>query len=566
MLRTFCQHHVRPTRSLDGKWDLVVETERTDEGKLPKRYNRATLAPSAWEVLPGLEEFRGRGWMRRTFWAPGDRPVRMVFGGVCHTAIVYVDGKKVGKHYDGFVPWDLVLTGLDAGEHELVLEIDNKFGDHSALHIPGDHYSSGGIIRPAEVQDVPVVFLDKILATPVRKGSQWSLDVRTRVRNVSRKAQTRRVTLTVADMVFDFGEVQVGANETVELEGRLNKLSVKPWSAMTPVLYDLKAELLDGDELVDDLVERVGFREIKVKGSEILLNGQPIRLHGYNRHEFHKQFGQSLPVEAMATDVQLLKDLGCNFIRTSHYPNDMRMLDLCDEMGLYVWEETNSTSVSFKHPKYNEQIAACATSMVEWHFNHPSVVIWATLNECDAKTKAGRKAHAAALQLLRDLDGSRPVTYASCAWKDDICLDLPDIVSWNWYTGWYWGSNETILEELDDLLKWQDTKSKGKGKPVIISEFGAGAFYGYRSTTQVKWTEEFQAECLDELLKVYLNHPRVSGVAIWQFCDVRISDQGGWNHRPRCINNKGTVDEYRRPKLAYANVKKRMTEARKRFG
>ena len=566
MLRMFVEHRVRTVESLDGCWDFVPDCDRKDVAGLPKKYTRTVLVPMAWETLPGLENFRGTGWMRRRFRTSGQKPVRLVFGGVVHTATVYVDGKKVGRHYDGFVPWDLVIPHLAAGEHELVIEINNTFGKHSALHVPGDHYSSGGIIRPAEIQEVSPVFIDKIFATPVRKGRRWSLDVCVRLRNAGRKTHTRRVLLSVADVTFDMGTAELAGRETHELTSRLADLPVKPWSAESPQLYEIEVQLLDGDDVVDDKIDRVGFREIKVAGSKLLLNGEPLYLRGFDRHEFHAQHGQSLPVEVMAGDVQMLKDMGCNFIRTSHYPNDMRMLDLCDEMGLYVWEETNSTSVGFEHPKYTEQITACAESMVGWHFNHPSIVIWATLNECDAKTPAGRKEHGRMLKLLRDLDGSRPVTYASCAWKDDACLDLPDIVSWNWYTGWYWGSIETIQESIDDLLNWQDSQSKGKGKPVIISEFGAGAFYGFRSTARQQWTENYQADALDELLRVYLNHPRISGTAIWQFNDVRISSTSGWNARPRCINNKGTVDEFRRPKLAYQVVKKRMREARRRRG
>ena len=567
MLRTFNEHHVRPVRCLNGKWDLVLAEDRKDaDKKLPTKFPRDCVVPCAWETIPGLEQYRGHGWMRRTFWVSGEKAVRFAFGGVVHTVTVFIDGKKVGSHYDGFVPWDLVVAGLSAGEHELMLEIDNTFGKHSALHVRGDHYSSGGITRPVELQEVDALFVDKIFATPKLARGVWSLDVRVKLRNVGRKSLTRQLTVSAAGQTVDLGCVSVAGKATEEFTGKLTKLKVKPWSAEKPNLYEINAQLLDGDAVVDDKIDRVGFRQITIKGSDLLLNGDPIRLRGYNRHEFHAQFGQSLPVEVMAGDVQLLKDLGCNFIRTSHYPNDMRMLDLCDEMGLYVWEETNSTSVGFEHPKYNEQITECAKTMVGWHFNHPSIVIWATLNECNAKTKAGRKEHGRMLQLLRDLDGSRPVTYASCAWKDDVCLDLPDIISWNWYEGWYWGTIESIQEGIDKFLGWQDAASKGKGKPVIISEFGAGAFYGYRSPTRVKWTEEYQADALDELLKVYLNHPRIMGTAIWQFNDVRISHGEDWGPRPRCINNKGTVDELRRRKLAYEVVKKRMNEARRGFG
>ena len=565
MTRAFTRHYIRPTRSLDGVWDIEFTAAPAGKERLPETYTGSTTVPSAWETMPGRENYRGGAWMRRRFRTTTGRPVRLVFGGVVHTAEVYVDGRRVGNHYDGFVPWDMVLTGLPPGEHELALGIDNAFGDHSALHIPGDHYSSGGITRPVELQEVPEVFLDKVLATPVRDDGRWGLSVRILIRNVGAASMARRCVVAVAGREIDLGAVTVEGDSEAEIERSLEDLEVDGWNVATPVLYELYVTLYDGDAAVDDIVDRVGFREIRVDGGSLLLNGRPLRLRGYNRHEFHLQFGQSLPVEVIAADLRTLRDLGCNFVRTSHYPNDMRFLDLCDEIGLYIWEETNSTSVSFAHPKYTEQISACAKSMVHWHFNHPCIVIWATLNECDAKTEEGRREHGKMLSLLRELDGSRPVTYASCAWKEDVCLDLPDIVSWNWYEGWYWGGIDTIGPEIDKYLGWQDTESAGNGKPVIISEFGAGALYGYRSPTRVKWTEEFQADVLDELLRVYLNHPRISGAAIWQFNDVRISGQEDWAPRPRCFNNKGTVDELRRRKLSYETVKRRMHEAAEKW-
>jgi len=560
---------VREVESLDGEWDFVVAPERRDRGRLPRTYSRRVYVPSAWETIPGLETYRGRGWLRRRFHAPGGKAMRFAFGAVSHTAAVYVDGRRVACHYDGFIPWDVVVPGLKAGEHELVVEVENTFGKHSALHTAGAaHWSSGGITRPVELQAVPEVFIDKVFATPVRRRGGWDLDVRVRLRNVGRKTLRRRVAASVAGKRIEVGAATLGPRKTRELRARLGPLRVRPWSAESPTLYDLTIELRDDDAAVDDLIDRVGFREIKVRGKRLLLNGRPLRLRGYNRHEYHAQYGSALPVEAMAHDLRLLRDLGCNFVRTSHYPNDMRFFDLCDRMGFYVWEETNSTGVGFKHPKYREQITACAETMVAWHFNRPSIVIWATLNECDSRTPSGRREYARMLNLLRKLDGSRPVTFASNAWQNDVCLDLVDIVSWNWYEAWYWGSTASVREGIDRLLAWQDSaRSKGgKGKPVILSEFGAGGFHGFRSPAHEKWSEEYQSDVLDESLRVYLNHPRICGAAIWQFCDVRVTETPRGTGPPRSHNNKGTFDELRRPKLSYGAVRRRMHEAAQRRG
>ena len=317
----------------------------------------------------------------------------------------------------------------------------------------------------------------------------------------------------------------------------------------------------------DDKTDRIGFREVKVKGDKLLVNGKPVQLRGYNRHEYHGEFSHALPAEVHAGDIQRLKDLGCNFIRTSHYPNDMRFLDMCDAAGIYVWEETNSTSVDLFHKNFYAQMEADATTMVEWHFNRPSIIIWATLNECGSKDRKTRKAHKHMLDFLRSLDSSRPVTYASNAWTKDTCQEFADIVSWNWYEGWYGGSTETIQAEWDKLMAYTAKHPGSKGKPVLVSEFGAGSIPGWHNPTRERWTEEFQADVLDETLRVYLADPRVTGVAIWQFNDVRIGieQEFGWSGRPRQYNNKGTFSERRVPKMCYDVVKKRMLEAKKNF-
>lgn len=567
MLRTFVQHDARPVESLCGWWEMVTAPERTGRSKLPRRYSRLTHVPGAWEQLPGLESYRGRAWLRTEIPGGGEQAVRLVFGGVSHTADVYVDGRHVGHHYDAFTPFAVVVPGLDEEAHELVVRVDNRFGEDSALHKANDYYTYGGITRPVEMQLVPEVYIDKLFATPVRRGSRWELLVRVRLANWSRQKLRRSVVVAVEDAFLDLGAAVVPAGGTVELTGRLRGLDVEPWSPASPALYPLEALLFDGEELEDDLVDRVGFREVKVRGRKLLLNGRPIRLRGYNRHEDHGQFGCAIPLEAMVTDLELLRDLGCNFVRTCHYPNDMRFLDLCDELGVCVWEESHARAVDLAHPKFREQIAASTTEMIEWHWNRPSVVLWGCLNECDSVSRPGRREHRRVIELIKGLDRSRPVTFASNKAEDDVCLDLVDVVSWNRYVGWYHGGPGEVGADLKRLLKWlHSDASGGKGKPVILSEFGAGAIPGCRHPSHVKWTEEYQREVLDAQLAVYLNDPNVVGCTIWQFCDGRVTPDGRrFGTRPRTMNNKGTVDEYRRPKLAYDTVRRRMREAAERW-
>lgn len=555
--------------SLDGLWDFVILPWRGDRAALPGEYPRKILIPSAWETLPGLENYRGPAWLRREFAMPEGGAARLVFGGASHTARVYLDGKPIGGHYDAFTPFDIVTDDLAPGRHEIVVAVDNSFGPESALHIENDYYSYGGLTRPAEIQRLPEVYLESISATPRLAAGAWRLDIRARVRNRSRSRQSREIgaSLPALGIAADIGAFDLEPGERGEARWEIEADGAVPWSAESPQLYSLRVALFDDGAIADDMIERIGFREVKTRGKKILLNGRPVRLRGYNRHEDHPQFGCAIPVEAMMADLALMSDLGCNFIRTCHYPNDMRFLDLCDELGFYVWEETHSRTVDFKHPKFREQVAASAREMIEWHGNHPSILMWGCLNECDSVSPAGREEHKRLIELIRALDSTRPVTFASDKAERDICLDLVDIVSWNTYSGWYWGGPPDIAPRLKKYLRWVHSSASGaKGKPVILSEFGAGGIYGVRQRQASKWSEEYQSLVLDECLRTYLNHPDVSGAAVWQFCDCRIT-QGGdrWAKRPRTMNNKGTVDEYRRPKLAYETVKKRMLEAREKW-
>lgn len=575
MLRTFLEHECRPVCSLDGLWDFLPGFDRELPETPPKKFTRKLECPAVWESLPDLRGYRGQAWFRREFEVQAGTHTRIVFGGVSHTAQVFVDGKEVGGHYDAFTPWDVVVSGLKPGRHEVAVKVDNTFGPHSALHVPNDYYTYGGITRPVELHAVPDLFLDKLLATPVQNKDGWALKVRVRVRNVGAEALGGRVVLTVAGQQVAVRVPEVAAGETGEVSATLKGLTVKPWCETSPILYRLVAGLFVGETLVDDKIDRVGFRVLTFKGGRFALNGKPLHLRGFNRHEDHPMHGCAVPAAGMAYDLGLFADMHCNFLRTCHYPNDMRLLDMCDERGIYVWEESHARQVPFDTPNFDAQIHTSTVEMVENHYNHPCIVIWGSLNECETRTDRGVAVHTEVMGLLKALDGTRPVTYAAHLGPRDRCQHLVDIVSFNLYTGWYGGKPERTLEDFEQLLGWLDTpEGGGKGKPVIVSEFGGGAIYGCRNPQADPWSEEGQCVVLDEALKAYLPHKRVVGACIWQFCDIRVSSESnnglvnGYTPmgRPRCMNNKGVVDEYRRPKLSYEVVKTHMRRAERLRG
>ena len=567
MLRCIREHDLRVCRSLDGRWDFQPVDEDTC-GSPPRDFNDALYVPGAWETHPRCANYRGIAWYRRRIRTPAGN-LRLVFGGISHVAVVYLDGQYLGEHHDAYTPFALVAPNVAAGAHVLDVRVDNRLGGSAPLHIANDYYTYGGITRSVEQQIVPDVFIERIESTPTRHGEGWNLDLRVVLQNLASAPQTRELVVLLPGVAEARRVVEVAGSAVETVEISLDALPVSSWSHETPALYGLEVAIREDGGCVDDLRDRIGFREVRVEDGRLLLNGRPIRLKGFNRHEEHPAFGCALPVPAMVQDLELARAMGANFIRTSHYPNDMRFLDLCDEMGFYVWEEAHARNVDVFHPRFRECMEASVREMIAWHRNRPGIIIWGCLNECESDTPEGREEYRFTIDLIRTLDSSRPVTFASNRGERDLCFDLVDIVSMNPYYGWYTGSIDEVEERAAHRIAWaRSSDSGGTGKPVIISECGAGAHYGERQMDRRPWSEEYQADVLDENLRVYLHHPHVCGVAIWQFCDTRVTEgcerttgTAWWRKRPRSMNNKGILDEYRRPKLAYETVRKRFAEA-----
>lgn len=545
MDRLFKTNNIREKSSLDGIWDLFIE----EKGSF------SMVVPGCWEQIPALANFSGNGTYKRTIKTDEKSNLRFTFKGVSHTADVYFDGKKIAHHYNAYTPFSAIVKNADAGEHELRVNVENTFGEHSALHVPNDYYTYGGITRPVTMEIVPDCFIEYVHFTPKFASGKWCAQIKVCVSNISDNDFNGKIVSTL-----DKNEVTMKltakSNTQTIVEAEAEFTDVLSWNEKEPNLYLLNTVLYCDGLAIDDLIERVGFRTVKVEGKKILLNGEEIYFKGFNRHEDHPTFGCAIPLQLMAHDMQLMLDTGANAVRTCHYPNDERFLDLCDENGVLVWEENHARGLSLEkmqNVNFDKQCADCIDEMVVNHYNHPSIIIWGILNECASDAVEGREKFKKQFEQLRSLDMTRPKSFATCRHFTDICLDLPDILSVNLYPLWY--DDSEPIEQLEKEKKWMEDAA-GCDKPFLITEYGAGAVYGYRSDTCARWTEERQKEILDDVIGKYMARDDLSGIFLWQFCDCRVTEEHWFKTRPKTINNKGIVDGYRRKKLAYETVKK----------
>lgn len=554
MLRTFRTHRIRKQTELSGRtWKFTPLGEGIPSDSFP------VVVPSCWESYPGFENYRGIAEYETTFEGGGN--MALEFKGVAHMAWVFVDGKEVGSHYNAYTPFRILLKGMGEGIHRLVVRVDNSFREEYALNRPNDYMSYGGIIRGVLQEDLKDVFIEELHITPLERTEEgWKTRFEVSINDIPENGGQFRLYIGIRD---GMGNTVFRQWKEIVLEEKQQKADycflipgVEDWMPDNPVLYEVETRLYRGQEEVDDLIDRTGFRIVQAQGDRICINGKAVRIKGFCRHEDYGLLGSAVPGTVADYDLQMLRDLGANAIRTAHYPNDEYFLDLCDERGILVWEEHHVRGGDTKimgNPKFEVYCEQVIEEMIRYHYNHPSIYIWGILNECASDTEFGRECYEKQYALIRKLDESRLCSSATCKYDKDICLDLPDVVSWNMYPGWY--DDMEPAWRLEELYRWSQEEGRGPGKPFLITEVGAGAIYGCHSHTYDKWTEEFQAYLLEKQISAILANRKCCGLYIWQFADIRVSREWFAN-RPRSCNNKGITDEYRRRKLAYETVKK----------
>ncbi len=553
MERLFQTHYVRKQSCLDGMWDF----QPVEGMELPEKYLDEIAVPSCWEMKIDYCRYRGLAVYRKKMYIKEKGNVQLLFKGVSHSGTVFWDGREAGFHYNAYTPFKILIPDAEAGEHTLEVLVDNRFTEESRLHIPNDYYTYGGVTRSVFLEQLPDCFIDNVHWKADKQGDRWMAEITVYLNNISDKTVEAEVGIDCAGKEACL-QAELPPGQITEVKYFTEYEQVAEWSCETPVLYLLKTELAVAGEIIDDLIDRVGFRTVAAENGRISLNGKPVFLKGVNRHEDHGVCGCAIPVSLMDTDIKLMRDMGINAVRTSHYPNDELFLDLCDENGFLVWEESHDRggdTERITHPLFIEQSMNVMQEMLNYHWNHPSIIIWGCLNEAASDTEAGAEVYKKHLDYLKS-DDTRLNTFASNKCRMDLCLGMESVCSFNMYPYWYCDiSVSEYMQEIRERLE----QTHNEKKPVIVSEYGGGGIYNFHDVMRVKWSEEFQADLLERVTGELLEQKNLAGIFIWQYCDVRVSQEGERNWpmtRPLSRNNKGLVDEYRRPKQAYYAVRK----------
>lgn len=527
--------------------------------------------PGSWNeqlAEAGYMNFCGAGWFETEIFLPaiGDgREFALRFGSVDYYGEVWLDGRRLGESGAPMLPFEVAIPrDLAKGRRaQLVVRVDAQLHTHEATqgitkatyaeegrprdeYLPAvrfDFFPYGGINRPVYLVERPLAGLAHWRATSNMDGVsiEVSADAGTAVR---------------ARLIDDNNMVEASAALSQQQAARLRLSPQEPrlWSPDEPHLYRLELDLLDSaGAVIDSASQRIGLRSFVIEGTEFLLNGTPIQLKGFGKHEESPLHGRGLNLPQLVKDFHLLKWIGANSVRTSHYPYSEEFLDLADEFGVLVIDEVFSINLDFRRVNSDNLVRhkQAVSELIARDANRTCVIAWSLANEpgylgeADYRVKSGAYwddlfAHA------RALDPTRPMTHANVGYagNDDPAFNRSDFLGMNRYHGWY--SNPGQMADAVAALRADLDAVSQHGKPVMLLEFGADALAGQHATHDQLFTEEYQKHFIEAYWAELDRHPSVAGGHVWNFADFRTAQHGR-----RVVHNlKGVFTRTREPKMA----------------
>ena len=583
----------RELLNLDGIWSFKVDS--ADEG-FAKSWASTALdtqldvaVPSSYNDLftdVAIREHVGWVWYQRKVRVPRGWNGQRVFvriDAATHEGVVFVNGTKVAQHVGGYMPFEADITELAAAGQEILLTVavSNVLTNETippgrvATRTDGtkqqtylhDFYNYSGLARSVWLYSVPETRVTDVTVVTDFAGTTGQVDYKTEL------SGSAEVSVTLKDEQGNVVASGSGAN------GTLSVPNVKLWQPGNAYLYQLTVQASAGGQIVDEYSVNVGVRTVKVVGNQFLINNEPFYFTGFGMHEDHVVKGKGHDNSFLVNDFQLLKWIGANSFRTSHYPYAEEVMDYADRHGIVIIDETaavglNQTFTSmFGGPKLptfgpdtaNEKTQAsllqAVRELIARDKNHPSVVLWSITNEAETSVPEAVDFFKPAIDLARELD-NRPVTYINVMTSPfDKCLVAPlaDVICLNRYWGWYEDHADLANAQLHleaELTGWTEKYNV----PFIITEYGADTLAGAHSIHNLPWSEEYQSDFLKINHAGFDKFPGVVGEHVWNFADFQT--------KPGIFrvlgNKKGAFTRDRQPKAAAHELRSRWTKLNNR--
>jgi len=541
-------------------------------------------------VDPDERYYQGPGWYRQKLETvnPFPRGRTLVhFDGAGQETRVFVHLTEVGRHLGGYDGWTLDITdaarqALDddaQGKLPLAIRCDNSRDAESIPSDLSDFNRYGGLYRHVHLEHVPAVSLERVHVLPVLADGAGSVTIRGRLRNPERITDELAIAIEVHDPAGGVVHRRELEHGPWEGDADLDSFTIPApatWSPATPRLYTCSVSIASrhGRHRV---TERFGLRRVEwVPHGPFMLNGERLLLRGTHYHEDHAGVAAAVPDEVVRRTLTQIKEMGANFVRLGHYQQAPLVLDLCDELGLLVWEEIPWCRGGLGGDRYREQCRRMLRAMIDQHRNHPAVILWGLGNENDWPgdfpefDKDAIKSFMAELNgLAHELDPSRKTAIRRC----DFCKDVIDVYSPSIWAGWYsgryreyrraaekaigdtphffhaeWGGDSHAGRFAEDPERMLEQVAEGQGTAEVGKAYkGSGG--KVRMSKDGDWSESYMVNLFDWHLHEQERMPNLTGAAAWIFKDFATPLRPE-NPIPR-VNQKGVVTRDGTPKESY---------------
>lgn len=561
----------RQFHDLSGFWDFCFDPEQAGEAQGwvgGFNHGRPIAVPASWnDQFEDGRDYLGPAWYQTHFdlpWNWQDKRIFVRFGSVNYLAAVWLNGMHLGEHEGGHLPFEFDITALVKTQGNcLVVRVDGElaydrvppgnvtgeavdfFLSHGGNYPQAqfDFFPFCGIQRPVLLYAAPLQALYDLAVVTVLAGGDGQVQVR---------AQKYDEAEASAHFCLRGHGLELSAEARFTGDTAETLFSVPgaaPWSPAAPNLYELCVEVRQANVVLDAYTLPIGIRTVTVDGDQFLLNGRPIYLTGFGRHEDFPVVGRGLLPPVIVKDYALMQWIGANSFRTSHYPYSEQMLALADRLGFLVIAETPAVGLYFREDGLERRRQLClqyVRELIARDKNHPSVIMWSVANEPHSKPPHAKPFFRQLYDEAHALDATRPVTLASFVGQAEEAFEFCDVVCLNRYNGWYTQSGD-ISEGIRQLSDDLDAINQKYAKPLILTEFGADAISGWHAQPPEMFSEEYQAEIITRTIEVLRQKPYVIGEHVWNMCDFKTSQGVG---RAGALNHKGVFTRDRRPKLA----------------